>query len=53
MFLGSRAAAEPYVLSSKLCTFLYFSYFIVSIPAIAEIYQTLVAKTKFVTSVQL
>lgn len=35
MFLGSRAAAAPYVLASKLFTALYFAYFLVVLPALA------------------
>lgn len=35
MFLGSRAAAAPYVWSSKVFTTLYFVYFLVVLPTIA------------------
>ena len=35
MFLGSRAAAAPYVGASKLFTALYFLHLIVVVPAIA------------------
>jgi ubiquinol-cytochrome c reductase cytochrome b subunit len=35
MFLGSRAAAEPYVHASKLFTVLYFAYFLIVLPACA------------------
>lgn len=35
MFLGSRAAAAPYVLASKLFTALYFAYFLVILPTLA------------------
>lgn len=35
MFLGSRAAAEPYVHASKLFTVLYFVYFLVVLPGLA------------------
>ena len=35
MFLGSRAAAAPYVAASKLFTVLYFAYFLVGLPALA------------------
>lgn len=34
-FLGSRAAAEPYVVASKVFTVLYFSYFIVVLPLLS------------------
>ena len=37
MFLGSRAAAAPYVLASKLFTALYFAYFLVVLPTLALI----------------
>lgn len=35
MFLGSRAASAPYVNASKLFTALYFSYFLLVLPALA------------------
>ena len=35
MFLGSRAAAAPYILASKLFTALYFAYFLVILPTLA------------------
>jgi hypothetical protein len=35
MFLGSRAAAAPYVNASKLFTALYFAYFLLVLPALA------------------
>jgi cytochrome c oxidase assembly factor CtaG len=35
MFLGSRAAAEPYVHASKLFTVLYFVYFLIVLPMLA------------------
>lgn len=44
MFLGSRAAAAPYVMSSKLFTFLYFVYFLVVLPALAHLSVVLVEK---------
>lgn len=34
MFLGTRAAAEPYVHASKLFTALYFLYFLVVLPTL-------------------
>ena len=35
MFLGSRAAAAPYVISSKIFTALYFAYFLIGLPTLA------------------
>jgi quinol-cytochrome oxidoreductase complex cytochrome b subunit len=36
-FLGSRPAAEPYVLASKAITILYFTYFIIVLPGLARL----------------
>jgi len=44
MFLGSRAAAEPYVHASKLFTILYFAYFLVVLPVLAHYSELLVAE---------
>ena len=41
MFLGSRAAAAPYVIASKLFTVLYFAYFLLILPALAVIGEIL------------
>jgi len=35
MFLGTRAAAAPFVYASKLYTALYFIYFIIFLPLLA------------------
>lgn len=35
MFLGSRAAAAPYVVASKIFTGAYFVYFLTAIPFLA------------------
>lgn len=35
MFLGSRAAAAPYVGASKIFTILYFAYFLLILPTLA------------------
>jgi quinol-cytochrome oxidoreductase complex cytochrome b subunit len=35
MFLGSRAAAAPYVGASKIFTILYFAYFLLVLPTLA------------------
>lgn len=43
MFLGSRAAAAPYVGASKLFTGLYFAYFLVVLPGLARLSEVLVA----------
>jgi len=43
MFLGSRAAAAPYVAASKLFTGLYFAYFLLVLPGLARLSETLVA----------
>jgi hypothetical protein len=37
MFLGLRAAAEPYVVASKLFTCLYFLYFLLATPTITRL----------------
>jgi ubiquinol-cytochrome c reductase cytochrome b subunit len=42
MFLGSRAAAAPYVGASKLFTVLYFAYFLVLLPGLARMSELLV-----------
>lgn len=42
MFLGSRAAAAPYVGASKLFTGLYFAYFLFLLPALAWFGETLI-----------
>lgn len=43
MFLGSRAAAAPYVAASKLFTGLYFAYFLLILPGLARLSETLTA----------
>lgn len=45
MLLGSRAAAAPYVVASKIFTALYFCYFLVALPLLAVMNElTLVAR---------
>lgn len=46
MFLGSRAAAAPYVTASKIFTVLYFAYFIVVLPALAWFADALLSASK-------
>lgn len=43
MFLGSRAAAAPYVGASKAFTVLYFAYFLIVLPSFAKISELLVS----------
>jgi len=42
MFLGSRAAAAPYVITSKVFTILYFAYFLLVLPLVGLLGQSLV-----------
>lgn len=37
MFLGSRGAAAPYVVASKIATLAYFLYFLVVLPGVAAL----------------
>jgi len=46
MFLGSRAAAAPYVVASKLFTALYFVYFLIALPALSWLGETLTETSK-------
>ena len=41
MFLGSRAAAAPYVVASKVFTVAYFAYFLVVVPFLITLSQGL------------
>lgn len=43
LFLGSCAAAAPYVFASKLFTFLYFAYFLVALPVLAWFGETVLS----------
>lgn len=45
-FLGTRAAAEPYVSASKLFTVLYFTYFLVGLPRLNLFTNTLLTPEK-------
>jgi hypothetical protein len=42
MFLGSRAAAAPYVMISKLFTILYFSYFLILLPFLQYLHNFII-----------
>lgn len=46
MFLGSRAAAAPYVGASKAFTALYFAYFLFVLPFLAWLNEVLLASTR-------
>lgn len=48
MFLGTRAAAEPYVHASKLFTVLYFLYFLVVLPTLTFYSSQLVKESSTV-----
>jgi hypothetical protein len=46
MFLGSRAAAAPYVVTSKIFTILYFAYFLLVLPLVGYLGQALVTSAR-------
>lgn len=44
MYLGGQAAAAPFVICSKIFTFLYFGYFILILPSLGYIEAWLLEK---------